>query len=278
MKQLALVGLIALATATLAGCQGSRWARQDPIYSKKYSRHTDDPVRTIKQSIDARQVAGRDGNYFSTAFGSNPNVGELSVGKFLYLPHLKGMVESRIGLKGLVSLDNDGGGAGGLEAGVRVQSPSRLAPFAGISAFGGLGPSDYLEAFLSTSDQSDDDTQGAIGISPEVGVHYWITPQWRLTTSVSQNYYRFEEADHSIDYTTVGMSLSYLNIPYYREKRRSVQNNTTCTDSILATPFPGTINQSGSATELLSAPGEPLNGAYSDLFRNDATYRDGATK
>lgn len=232
MNRIACIALLAVATIMLSGCHGSRWARQDPLYSKKYDHHTDDPVRTVKQAVDARHVAGRDGNYFSVSGGSSHNVGEVSAGKFLYAPFSKGMVEGRIGLKGLVSLDHDGGAAGGIEMGARIQSPSRLAPFAGISLFAGAGPGDYLEAFTSDAVETDEDAYGAIGISPELWVHYWLTPQWRLTSSISQNYYRFEEAEHSIDYTTVGLSLSFLNIPNYRERRNHVPSKTNCADTI----------------------------------------------
>lgn len=216
MRLTAVLPLTAL--AAMAGCAGSRWARQDPTYARKYRQHTDEPLKVAKQAIDARQVAGRGGFYTTVAAASGPEAVDASVGRFVYLPNLGGAVETRVGLRG--SAVDSGGLAAGVEFGGRVQTPTRLAPFVGVGGFAGMAPWDYLD---NSEPFGEDDETGAVSIAPEVGVHYWLTPRWRLTASASQNYSCFFDSNEtrSGEFTSVGLTLAWLDNSGYRSKRRT---------------------------------------------------------
>ncbi|WP_146445248.1 hypothetical protein [Botrimarina colliarenosi] len=218
-----------------AGCTGSRWARTDPAYARKYAHHTEDPARVVKQALDARQVAGRSGYYTRTMVSDDPAASDFAVGKLVYPPHLDGAVEASFGLRG--SAVEGGGGAGGLELGGRLQTPTRLAPFVGVSVFGGAAPSDYLDALSDDGFNSDEEhTKAAFAVAPEVGVHYWLSPQWRLTASAAQNFAYFE-GSNSNEYTSVGLTLAWLDIPGYRSRSARPLPASSCTTEIPIAEF-----------------------------------------
>ncbi len=229
-----LVVVTLAAAILLTGCTGSRWAKRDPKYARKYSHHTDDPAKVVKQAIDARQVGGRSGWYFGGAGGDNPFAGDLSLGKFLYPEPSAGTLEVRGGVRGLAV--ESGGWAAGGELGARLQAPTRLAPFVGVSGFLGAAPEDYLNATNETSFPDDEETTTTFagGLSPEIGVHFWLTPAWRLTASATQTYIDFE-GPTSGDYTTVGLTLAYLDVPGLRSPRK--KPSPTCT-TVTAAPSP----------------------------------------
>lgn len=202
------------------GCTGSRWAKRDPEYSQKYPRHTDDPARVVKQAIDARHVAGRGGWFASLDGADSPVAGEVTVGRFFYPEATKGALETRAGLRGLAV--EGGGVAGGVDLGVRLQAPSRLAPYVGVSGFVGAAPADYLDALQDNDslfpDEEPHDTTLAAAISPEAGVHFWLSPAWRLSAGFRHTFADFDGPGHA-DYTTVGLSLAWLDVPGLRSGR-----------------------------------------------------------
>ncbi len=170
----------------------------------------------IKQSVDARFVADRSGYYLGAAGADDPAAGGLELGAFKYLGPA---VESRIGLKGLA-----GTGArewyAGLDLGLRTQSPSRLAPFAGIGTFVG-GNGNHVAA---TDDHLDNDDDGSVdergevrsdphfmaSVYPELGVHWWLNSSIRLTTSAQ---YHLTTDGRDSDFWFIGFSISFLNAP-----------------------------------------------------------------
>lgn len=226
-----MAGLIAS-----VGCAGSRWAKADPKYDRKYHEHTNDPTRVVKQAVDARHVAGRVGSYTQIAGGEDPAAGEMAVGRFRYPKGLAGTVETRGGLRGLIV--ESGGWAAGAELGIRLQAPSRIAPFVGVGGFLGAAPQDYLNEFA----EEPYGTTLAAAVSPEVGVHLWLTPAWRLSASATQTFIDFE-GPASGEYTTVGLTLACLEVPGLRRRTQENQPLSVCTTTIppavmLASPTP----------------------------------------
>ena len=230
--------LLVVLTIAAAGCHGSRWARSDPKYAQKYDRHTGNLLKMTKQAIDARHVEGRGGVYTSAVVSDNPVVGGAQVGAFAYPPGMKGAVETRGGL-GVLVAEGETPVSIGIDLGARLQSPSRLAPFAGVGLYGGYLPSpgDFIDV-LGDEPVLDDDTKFIGAIYPEVGVHYWVTPRWRLTASAS---HYFTTIDPQPDFTVFGLSLARLNIPKARPKPyRFEPGATTCAEPIepYAAPTP----------------------------------------
>ena len=210
--------------AGLSGCAGfgtSKWAMDDEIYAEKYdkpypSNDGKKIARMIKQSGDARFVADRGGHYFGAAGADEPTSAGIELGLFQYLGPA---VESRIGLKGLA-----GTGArewyAGVDLGLRTQSPSRLAPFAGIGTFVG-GNGNHVAAEDDHLDNDDDgsvDERGEVrddphfmaSVYPELGVHWWLNSSTRLTTSAQ---YHLTTDGRDSDFWFIGFSLSFLNAP-----------------------------------------------------------------
>lgn len=182
--------LIALALlAMAAGCSGSRWAKDDPDYAAKYPRHTDNVAKMAKQAVDARHVKGKSGPYAGLSGAGDPFAMGGEAGWFHYPTSY---LEWHAGLAGLL-YEGETPATGGVTAGARLQSPSRLAPFVGLGAYGGFTPKMFLNGPNYIDDDGDGEidesdelgNDGVIAIYPEAGVHFWLTPEWRLTGSTS---------------------------------------------------------------------------------------------
>ncbi len=192
--------LIVLLTA---GCGTSRWAMDDPDYEAKYSApYGDDKIpRMAKQAVDARHVGGKSGIYVQAAGQTEPfNLGG-EIGGFHYLSPC---IEGRVGLQGLAST-NARGFFGGLNTGVRLQSPTRLAPFAGVGGFAGV--TDFWEDTENCCPHCRSDTRGIAGVYPELGLHYWLNGRSRL--SLSGNYLVTTEGRRD-DFWYYGVTLAFL--------------------------------------------------------------------
>jgi hypothetical protein len=181
--------MLCAVTALLVGCTGSRWARDDPDYAAKYPHHTDNVARMTKQAIDARHVKGKWGPYAGLAGRFEPFAFGGEAGAFHYPTSY---LEYRGSMSGLL-YENDTPVTGGLFGGARLQTPTRLAPFVGLGAYGGFTPE-----FITNDDGHDNDNDGFVdeageenrrdavfAVVPEAGVHFWLTPQWRLTGGLS---------------------------------------------------------------------------------------------
>lgn len=187
-------------------------------YSKKYDvPYTGDDVdkveRMVKQSVDARHVDGQSGIYTGFAASDDPFTLGAKVGCFEYLNH---SVEGRVGLKGLLGT-GDKDYFVGIDAGLRLQSPTRFAPFVGVGTYvGGNGKSEAAE-----HDHLDNDDDGSIdefgeekdvahlfaSIYPEVGAHFWINGETRLTASAQ---YHLTTAGRDDDFAFFGISVARL--------------------------------------------------------------------
>lgn len=200
------LGLLAVA----AGCSGSRWAKEDPDYAQKYPRHTDDVAKVAKQAIDARHVIGKRGAYAGFAGSDEPAGYGAEAGLFVYP---RSWLETRIG-GALLAHEGEHELSGGGILGARVQTPSRLAPFAGVNGY--LG---YAGSRSADKDGTDNDGDGDVdefgedevnfvgAIAPELGVHYWLTSRVRLTGSAD---YRLTSDGRGNDSLFYGVSLAVL--------------------------------------------------------------------
>lgn len=208
----------------LLGCAGlgtSRWASDDPVYAEKYakpysSNDGEKVARMIKQASDARYVADRGGMYVGGGGADEPTSGGLEFGAFNYIGH---SAEGRIGLKGLVGTGADDWFAG-IDMGLRTQSPSRLAPFAGVGTF--LGGNNHR--VLAVDDHLDNDDDGSVdergemkddpgflaSFYPELGVHFWMNSGTRLTASAQ---YHITTDGRDSDFWFIGFTVSFLSSP-----------------------------------------------------------------
>jgi hypothetical protein len=96
----------------------------------------------------------------------------------------------RLALSGYLG---EGEGFGGLDAGIRVQTPTRIAPFAGVGMFHGASrgvePADNDgidnddDMWIDEPDEEKTTVDGWLSVVyPEIGAHLWIDGNWRLTT------------------------------------------------------------------------------------------------
>lgn len=209
--------LLAL-VAACGGCSSwplsSKWAMDDVDYEEKYSQpyRDDKPVRMLKQMFDARHVEGKSGITAGAGFGGSPATAGASAGSFHY-PN--SWTEVDLALTGLA-----GTGAHdwfiGPEAGIRFQTPTRIAPFAGAGAF--VGGNRYSSR--ADGDGRDNDDDGSIdefgerrtrykafvAVFPEVGVHAWLNGTTRLTANA--RYYVTEEGRKD-DFWYFGLSIGW---------------------------------------------------------------------
>jgi hypothetical protein len=197
-----------------AGCNlRSRWALDDPVYSKKYAEARQSPLRKVKQAIDARHVEGGAGVYVAggSSFGSLTTTSG-SLGGFKFPTEWQEVYGGLTSVHGTV----DGDSFGGVELGIRVQSPSRVAPFVGI---GGVAAPPWgeialwtINALLNDDDctlceqkHDAEDVDGFAAFFPEIGAHVWINHKIRL--SAFARYYFADEGD---EFSFAGVSLSFF--------------------------------------------------------------------
>lgn len=180
-----------------AGCTGSRWARSHPDYAAKYPHHTGNLARMTKQAVDARHVAGDTGFYAGAVGQDDPVAGGVNAGMFHYPDLYAGSVELHGGFQGLLA-EGDHPLTGGIDAGIRLQTPSRLAPFVGVGAYVGSAPGEPDEG---------EESDVLLAGYPEAGVHFWVTPAVRISTTAS---YFFTTSEENRSYPLVGISLAYL--------------------------------------------------------------------
>ncbi|MCM2373228.1 hypothetical protein [Aporhodopirellula aestuarii] len=174
------------------GITKSRWAMDDPDYAQKYAdgaEKTDVPGK-IKQAADARFLKDSSGLYFSgglSAFGKSANpLGSLELG---YTGYWTSYLTNRTGFVAAANLDDYYFGG---EFGMRFQTPTRLAPFAGFGLFAGVSRTSESadddnidnddDGFIDEWGEEEESFDGAlIAVYPETGIHFWWTPRIRLS-------------------------------------------------------------------------------------------------
>lgn len=208
--------LLAATCAISSGCTSSRWAKSDADYAAKYRHHSDNPLQVAKQAMDARFMRNRGGFGVATHLGTDPGTlgGELT--GFQYVGH---SLELRGGLLGVAGTGNSNL-FGGLTAGARVQTPTRLAPFVGIGGLAASGERDVSDDGLDNDnnlliDETGEDlSEYFASVFPETGLHFWLTPRVRLTTSAA---YHFTTTGRDDDQWMFGIGLSLLSPGDYAE-------------------------------------------------------------
>ncbi len=187
--------LMSVTFAASSGCADllkSRYAMDDPIYAAKYTDGAEktEPLKKLKQAVDARHVEGLSGGYFSAGSqwrdASQSMMAGAEIGAEAYATS---WLSSRVAFAGYLGPDDWYAGA---DAGARIQLPTRLTPFVGIGTFHGLSLTqrDARDDFIDNDDdgavdeigEMETDIDGWLSVVyPEVGVHFWPTGQGRLT-------------------------------------------------------------------------------------------------
>lgn len=228
-----LLCCVALACA-LSGCTAprwatSRWAMDQPEYASKYEHpYTEegrDKIHRLgKQMVDARYIGGRSGWHLGGVYqGESPASAGGTIGRFSFSDN--GLIERHFGFSGVGGTSIQEGFLG-MNGGVRLQSPSRLAPFAGVGGFAGVNWKDVAVVSAAaiidviTADEDDDDTlgealirtrrgktHGFAAIYPELGVHYWLNSRTRVTASGS---YWISTQGRAQDSWFLGINLGFL--------------------------------------------------------------------
>ena len=206
----------------------SKWAMDDPDYRAKYSKPygNDKTLRMLKQSVDARHVDGKGGGYVAFNMADEPTSVGLEIGGVEYL---SSALEGHGGFNGLVGTGAEDWFLGGT-IGLRLQSPTRLAPFVGVGAFAGFN----WELHDAENDGIDNDDDGAVdelnetkteygglaAVFPEVGVHYWLGSDSRLTLSASRWFTTEESSD---DFWFFGIGITVLNLDDSNSEERTAE-------------------------------------------------------
>ncbi len=164
----------------------------DLEYAAKYHEgaEKEDVVGKVKQAVDARHVKGL-GGWFVSGGGQfleksdTPIVG-VEVG---YERYPASYYSQRI--SGLLLSDSNQGFAG-VDVGARFQTPTRLAPFAGIGMYNGFSRGE-IDSDRDGRDNDDDyliDEKGEkdsafdgyiVAVYPEFGAHFWLNGSGRIT-------------------------------------------------------------------------------------------------
>lgn len=189
--QFSLLLLIVYST----GCANlfkSRYAMDDPVYAAKYEEGAEktEPLKKIKQAMDARHVAGLTGGYIAGGGIWNDDSQSAMYGAELGAEgYATSWLSSRMALAGYLGPDDWYAGA---DFGLRTQLPTRLTPFAGIGTFHGFSTT-RADATNDGEDNDDDGFLDEVGekktkfdgwlssFYPELGVHFWPTGQSRFT-------------------------------------------------------------------------------------------------
>ncbi|MDP6558000.1 MAG: hypothetical protein QGG71_25255 [Pirellulaceae bacterium] len=186
--------LICLVMSSVSGCSllKSRYAMDDPVYAEKYAAGAKkfDILGKAKQALDARHAEGLGGVYLSGGAQYQARASEPFAGIEL---GTEGYATSwTTGRVALAATGGDGEGRVGVDLGTRLQTPTRIAPFAGVGMFLGARPHKDL-VDMDGLDNDDDgwiDEYGEkewdfdnwlVAVYPEVGTHVWLNGSWRLT-------------------------------------------------------------------------------------------------
>lgn len=127
----------------------------------------------------------------------------------------------RVSLMGLVNSDDWFTGA---DTGVRLQTPTRLAPFVGIGANTGFASETVVadddwennddDGFIDEYGEEDWRISGAyISVYPEVGTHFWWTPDLRLST---YGRYMVSSEGRRADDWLIGASVAIFTNPFFQ--------------------------------------------------------------
>jgi len=182
--------------ATTSGCAdwplSSKWATDDPDYAEKYSEPYEDgekPQRMLKQLVDARHLMGKSGSYSGAGGSGDPASAGAELGAFHYPTE---WLEANVALSAIAGT-GESSIFFGPEARLRIQSPTRFAPFVGVGGFTGGntfdkpaendGIDNNKDGFIDEHGEKKDGFEGFAAVYPEVGAHFWINGRLNLTAS-----------------------------------------------------------------------------------------------
>lgn len=169
-----------------------RWAMEDPDYAEKYAEGVpkSDVLGKLKQASDARFLSDVSGIYVSTGVAARSDAARGLLGADIGVErYITSFYTARGSLLGMTDGEDY---FTGLDLGLRLQSPSRLAPFVGIGGFAGYakesvsaerdGVDNDEDGFADEWGEEHERVSGAMAAAyPEIGVHLWWTPRVRLT-------------------------------------------------------------------------------------------------
>ncbi|MGB1928967.1 MAG: hypothetical protein ACPHO8_06640 [Mariniblastus sp.] len=188
-----LITILLFSTSTGCSLFNPRYAMNDPVYAQKYAKQASpgDFFGKLKQATDARhndkQVGWLVGGGTQVNSNTIDTLGTIELGREIYDTSY---LSHRVSLSGFTGNNTSAFGA---EAGVRLQTPTRLAPFVGIGGFGGIRTVDAvtlgLEAWNESNNPLDlldeelptESVNGLATFYPEVGAHFWIDGNIRLS-------------------------------------------------------------------------------------------------
>lgn len=190
---LVVVAVLDAGCALPTGVLKSRWAMDDPEYAEKYCDGAEkgDVLGKLKQAADARFQEDASGLFVSGGYSmrgdDDDGMFALDIGaESYYASYLTGRAS-------LMGLGNGEDWFTGIDAGLRLQSPSRLAPFVGAGVYAGYAKevvpaaNDWIDndddGFVDEHGEDRERLSGAVAaVYPELGAHFWWTPQIRLTS------------------------------------------------------------------------------------------------
>ncbi len=208
----AVITLLATSGCTLAGRQYSstRWTMNDPQHVQQRclpvssgpppeqgsSNIWSKPDAYYQEETSGHYISGgsTDSRHWPAAIGST--------GVF-HMPDPWTTVRY-----GVMGMDNNGLGAGGVEAGIRMHAPTRITPYVGLST--DLGISNvHTESYTRSNGRPGQRITKASGIAaivPEAGVSCWLDSSTRLNAGASY----FVAVDQP-DFLVFGLSVEFLS-------------------------------------------------------------------
>ncbi|MEZ5944135.1 MAG: hypothetical protein R3C18_22310 [Planctomycetaceae bacterium] len=191
--------LILMLLTLSVGCRGtSKYGMDHAAYVKKYDRpyeRGEKLWRMGKQMVDARHIAGQSGGTATVSGGASRKAGGIG-GELGGVQYVNPWLSVNGGLNGMLTITGgDGFALLGVRAGARLQTPTRLAPYAGVGAYAGIGPSSKPVPVPANPFEERDDyvTQGIVAVYPEAGIHWWATG--RVGVSAGSQYWMTSEGD-----------------------------------------------------------------------------------
>ncbi|QDT39548.1 hypothetical protein [Stratiformator vulcanicus] len=221
MRRLAIV--LTLLIGSVIGCTGSgksRWAMSDALYRDKWGKpyehsklHPDSLKRRLVQANDATFVKQRTGVTVG-GFGADQPVAAGAEFGLVYFP--ASWVEARGTLAGVIAEGAETAN-GGLNLALRAHSPTRLSPFVGVGSYIGAGKRTLSaeddqrdndgDLFIDEAGEESEESHGFLTIYPEAGLHYWLSPSFRLTGSAA---YHVTSQGRDADFLAFGLSITFV--------------------------------------------------------------------
>lgn len=209
-----LVMLLAASGCAFAGRQPTTSRRAKDDLQCVQEDHRVDPLSPLErraqkawQKTDESFQDGDAGVYVGGGSTShNPAAASGSLGLF-YMPTSWSTVRA-----GVMGLDSEGIGVGGIEGSARLHAPTRFTPYVGLSTdlgFNGLHSGISHNHSNSTRSPHAGDrisvASGMATIGPEAGISYWLTSSVRLNAGAT--YYI---ASNRSDFVLYGLSMEFV--------------------------------------------------------------------